>query len=201
MFIAPAALALILTMAAPMADAVLLSLQHWNGMSPPTWAGFSNYLNLIARRDVLQGALAHRLLHGLHRDPADHSAVADRQPAQFRHPRKHGVPDALLHAGDHFAGDQRPALGDAVRAQFRRRQQLPASDRTGRFHPALARRRRHRDAERDHRVGLAVARFLSRHLLRRAAKRANRPLRGGRTGRRQCMEPLPDTSAFRRSGR
>ena len=47
LFIAPAALALILTMAAPMADAVLLSLQHWNGMTPPTWAGFSNYLNLI----------------------------------------------------------------------------------------------------------------------------------------------------------
>ena len=47
MFIAPAALALILTMAAPMADAVLLSLQHWDGMTPPTWIGFSNYLNLI----------------------------------------------------------------------------------------------------------------------------------------------------------
>jgi ABC-type sugar transport system permease subunit len=38
---------LILTMAAPMADAVLLSLQHWDGMAPPTWVGFSNYLNLI----------------------------------------------------------------------------------------------------------------------------------------------------------
>ena len=47
LFIAPAALALILTMAAPMADAVLLSLQHWDGMAPPRWAGFSNYLNLI----------------------------------------------------------------------------------------------------------------------------------------------------------
>ena len=46
-FIAPAALALILTMAAPMADAVLLSLQHWDGMTPPTWVGLGNYLNLI----------------------------------------------------------------------------------------------------------------------------------------------------------
>jgi ABC-type sugar transport system permease subunit len=47
LFIAPAALALILTMAAPMADAVLLSLQHWDGMTPPSWIGFSNYLNLF----------------------------------------------------------------------------------------------------------------------------------------------------------
>jgi ABC-type sugar transport system permease subunit len=47
LFIAPAAVALILTMAAPMADAVLLSLQYWNGMTPPSWAGFSNYLNLL----------------------------------------------------------------------------------------------------------------------------------------------------------
>ena len=45
-FIAPAAVALILTMAVPMADAVMLSLQNWNGMSPPSWAGFSNYLAL-----------------------------------------------------------------------------------------------------------------------------------------------------------
>jgi ABC-type sugar transport system permease subunit len=47
LFIAPATLVLILTMAVPMADAVLLSLQHWDGMRPPRWAGFSNYLNLI----------------------------------------------------------------------------------------------------------------------------------------------------------
>ena len=46
LFIAPAAVALILTMAVPMADAVMLSLQNWNGMSPPSWAGFSNYLAL-----------------------------------------------------------------------------------------------------------------------------------------------------------
>ena len=46
LFIAPAAAALILTMAVPMADAVMLSLQNWNGMSPPSWAGFSNYLAL-----------------------------------------------------------------------------------------------------------------------------------------------------------
>ena len=47
LFIAPAAVALILTMAVPMADAVVLSLQNWNGMAPPTWAGFSNYLRLL----------------------------------------------------------------------------------------------------------------------------------------------------------
>lgn len=47
LFIAPAALALILTMAAPMADAILLSLEHWDGMRPPSWAGFGNYLDLI----------------------------------------------------------------------------------------------------------------------------------------------------------
>ena len=54
LFIAPAAVALILTMAAPMAAAVLLSLQHWNGMAPPKWAGFSNYLNLIQDETFLR---------------------------------------------------------------------------------------------------------------------------------------------------
>lgn len=47
LFIAPAAVALILTMAVPVVDAVLLSMQNWNGMTPPTWVGFSNYQNLI----------------------------------------------------------------------------------------------------------------------------------------------------------
>ncbi len=47
LFIAPAALALILTMAVPMADAILLSLQHWNGMTPPKWAGLANYERLL----------------------------------------------------------------------------------------------------------------------------------------------------------
>ncbi len=46
LFIAPAAIALFLTMAVPMADAVLLSLQHWNGMAPPRWIGLTNYENL-----------------------------------------------------------------------------------------------------------------------------------------------------------
>ena len=121
LFIAPAALALILTMAAPMAAAILLSLQHWNGMAPPQLGRLQQLPASVAGPDVPEGALAHRIFHGVHRDPADRSAAADREPAQFRHPWKHGVPDALLHAGHHFAGDQRPALGDAVRAQFRRR--------------------------------------------------------------------------------
>ena len=47
LFIAPAALALILTTAVPMIDAIMLSLQNWNGMTPPTWAGFGNYLRLL----------------------------------------------------------------------------------------------------------------------------------------------------------
>ncbi len=47
LFIAPAGLAVILTMAAPMVDAVLLSLQRWNGMTPPTWVGLNNYLELL----------------------------------------------------------------------------------------------------------------------------------------------------------
>ena len=57
-FIAPAALAVILTMAVPMADAVLLSLQHWNGMAAPSWAGFSNYSNLM-RDETFFRALWH----------------------------------------------------------------------------------------------------------------------------------------------
>ena len=47
LFIAPAALALILTTAVPMIDAIMLSLQNWNGMTPPTWAGFGNYSRLL----------------------------------------------------------------------------------------------------------------------------------------------------------
>ncbi|MEP7239354.1 MAG: sugar ABC transporter permease [Devosia sp.] len=46
LFIAPAGLALILLMAVPMVDAVILSFQNWNGMKPPTWAGFGNYIKL-----------------------------------------------------------------------------------------------------------------------------------------------------------
>jgi ABC-type sugar transport system permease subunit len=45
-FIGPAALALVLLMAVPIADAVILSFQNWNGMKPPTWAGFGNYIRL-----------------------------------------------------------------------------------------------------------------------------------------------------------
>ena len=33
-------------MAVPMVDAIVLSFQNWNGMKPPTWAGFSNYIRL-----------------------------------------------------------------------------------------------------------------------------------------------------------
>src|SRR5262249_24748790 len=47
-------------------------------------------------RDVPESALAHRLFHGLHRDPTNRSALAYSEPAQFRRPRKHGFPDALF---------------------------------------------------------------------------------------------------------
>jgi ABC-type sugar transport system permease subunit len=47
LFIAPAALALILTMAVPMVDAIMLSLQNWNGMTPPSWTGLGNYVRLL----------------------------------------------------------------------------------------------------------------------------------------------------------
>jgi len=46
LFIAPAGLAIVLLMAVPMADAVVLSFQNWNGMKPPSWAGLGNYIRL-----------------------------------------------------------------------------------------------------------------------------------------------------------
>jgi ABC-type sugar transport system permease subunit len=38
---------LLLLLAVPTANAIVLSLQNWNGMAPPTWAGFSNYARLM----------------------------------------------------------------------------------------------------------------------------------------------------------
>ena len=34
-------------MAVPITDAVMLSLQRWNGMTPPVWVGLGNYWNLL----------------------------------------------------------------------------------------------------------------------------------------------------------
>jgi ABC-type sugar transport system permease subunit len=52
-FLAPAALVLLLFMAIPMVNAIILSFQSWNGMSPPTWTGFSNYGALFHDRVFL----------------------------------------------------------------------------------------------------------------------------------------------------
>jgi len=47
-FVAPAALILIVLMALPMANAVVLTFQFWNGMTPPSWIGLSNYQTLFS---------------------------------------------------------------------------------------------------------------------------------------------------------
>ncbi len=43
MFLTPAAIILIVFMAAPMLDAILLSFKSWNGMAAATWIGTANY--------------------------------------------------------------------------------------------------------------------------------------------------------------
>ena len=50
MFLAPAAMVLLLFMAVPMINAIILSFQSWNGMSPPVWAGLNNYMTLFKDR-------------------------------------------------------------------------------------------------------------------------------------------------------
>ena len=58
LFLTPAALVLLLFMAVPMVNAILLSFQSWNGMSPPTWTGLNNYLKLF-QDGVFLTALGH----------------------------------------------------------------------------------------------------------------------------------------------
>jgi ABC-type sugar transport system permease subunit len=53
LFLSPAAAVLLLFMAVPMVEAVVLSFQSWNGMSPPTWAGFNNFATLFRDRVFL----------------------------------------------------------------------------------------------------------------------------------------------------
>lgn len=52
-FLAPAALVLLLFMAVPMANAILLSFQSWNGMSETGWVGLANYRALLSDRIFL----------------------------------------------------------------------------------------------------------------------------------------------------
>jgi ABC-type sugar transport system permease subunit len=53
LFLGPAGLVLLLFMAVPMVEAIVLSFQSWNGMSPPRWAGFNNYATLFGDRVFL----------------------------------------------------------------------------------------------------------------------------------------------------
>lgn len=47
LFLSPAAFFLLAFMAVPMAQAIMLSFQRWNGIESPTWVGLGNYANLI----------------------------------------------------------------------------------------------------------------------------------------------------------
>ena len=53
LFLSPAAAVLLLFMAVPMVEAIVLSFQSWNGMSPPTWAGLNNFAALFHDRVFL----------------------------------------------------------------------------------------------------------------------------------------------------
>ncbi len=46
-FLIPAAAVLIIFLAIPLFNAILLSFQSWNGMSPPNWIGLTNYQELL----------------------------------------------------------------------------------------------------------------------------------------------------------
>jgi ABC-type sugar transport system permease subunit len=50
LFLLPAGIVLLLFMAVPVINAIVLSLEVWNGMSPPVWAGFGNYAALLHDR-------------------------------------------------------------------------------------------------------------------------------------------------------
>lgn len=49
-FLTPAALVLLVFMAVPMVNSIVISFQSWNGMSPPVWAGLKNYRALFGDR-------------------------------------------------------------------------------------------------------------------------------------------------------
>ena len=53
LFLTPAAIVLLVFMAVPVINAVLLSLQSWNGMTPAVWVGLSNYASLFRDRIFL----------------------------------------------------------------------------------------------------------------------------------------------------
>ncbi len=60
LFLLPAATFLVLFMAYPMVDAILLSLKRWDGVTPATWVGLRNY-RLLLHDDIFWQSLKHTL--------------------------------------------------------------------------------------------------------------------------------------------
>ncbi len=54
LFLLPAAAFLIVFMAVPVVDAILLSFQRWDGLTPATWVGLRNYRLLLEDRVFVQ---------------------------------------------------------------------------------------------------------------------------------------------------
>lgn len=52
-FLLPAALVLLVFMAVPMANSIMLSFQSWNGMTEPSWVGLNNYRAMLGDRIFL----------------------------------------------------------------------------------------------------------------------------------------------------
>jgi len=52
-FLLPAGLILLVFMAFPMANSIMLSFRSWNGMSDPVWVGFRNYRLMLGDRIFL----------------------------------------------------------------------------------------------------------------------------------------------------
>jgi ABC-type sugar transport system permease subunit len=50
LFLAPATIILLIFMASPFLEAILLSLKSWDGLRPAEWVGLTNYVNLLQDR-------------------------------------------------------------------------------------------------------------------------------------------------------
>jgi raffinose/stachyose/melibiose transport system permease protein len=61
LYILPALAVLTLFVLIPLAQCLQISLYRWDGLSPSSWAGFANYLD-IARDPVLRSGFAHTLV-------------------------------------------------------------------------------------------------------------------------------------------
>lgn len=61
LYILPALAVLAVFLLVPLGQCVQISLYHWDGLSPSTWAGFGNYLE-IARDPVLRSGFLHTLV-------------------------------------------------------------------------------------------------------------------------------------------